>query len=115
MPGLVIGGTGHYVGEGWIGSGDAASGAYVAELSAPDFDFTAQALTRFNDWIGTLSAPAFNFTAQALSYFVAFAALLSAPFFKFSAYALDVVADVGAAVGGRIGGFLVNVAKGIGR
>lgn len=33
MPGLVIGGTGHYVGEGWIGSGEsaAASGTPTAE------------------------------------------------------------------------------------
>lgn len=26
MPGLVVGGSGHYVGEGWIGSGEEATG-----------------------------------------------------------------------------------------
>jgi len=86
-----------------------AGGAYVASLSAPDFDFTPQALVRFNDWMASLSAPAFNFVAQALAVGVNFTAQLSAAAFNFFAYALDVVADIAGSVGQNVGGFLVNV------
>lgn len=65
----------------------AAGAAFVAELTAASFGFTANALTRFNEWIAALSAPAFSFTANALTRFNAFIVGLTAPLFNFTAQA----------------------------
>jgi hypothetical protein len=57
MPGLVIGGGGHYVGEGWVGSGDAAGGATEHFGSATvDLTFTVDTVGRKNAK-GALAVP----------------------------------------------------------
>jgi hypothetical protein len=83
---------------------------YSADLSAPSFAFSAQSLTRFNDYVAALTAPAFAFTAAAMSWTLGWTAALSAPAMQMTAYALDVVTAV---VAGSVGWARTQLSGGI--
>lgn len=116
----------------------AAGGApYVAEFTAASFGFTPQAVTRFNDWIAALTAASFafvanainqiteytaaltaasfNFTANALTRLNAYVAELTAPAFNFTAQMLTYTAGGVVEIAKQVGGFIVNLCRGMNR
>jgi hypothetical protein len=91
-----------------------SAGAVLIELTVATFTFVMQAGNFFQGFKAEVTTAVFTFTAQAANFFTNFTVQLSAAVFSFAVNAVDYLVS-GGALGGKIRGFLVNVAKGLGR